>query len=343
MVQSHMVSGTATTDRQPNGVAPTILEITNLEVVYLRGNTRSVAVRGVDLCVPSGGAVALVGESGSGKTTVALSAMRLIKPPIGRIESGSIRFNGTELLDLDPKEMRRVLHEDIGYIPQDPMSALDPLCTVGKHVDETLTNRVPRSQRRQEIADLLESLGVMKAAERLGNYPHEFSGGMNQRVVIATALAREPKLLIADEPTTALDVTTQLGILRLIDQRRRERNLALLFVTHDLSVAHRLCQDVVVMYAGQIVEKGPIDVVMASPRHPYTRALVAAVPRATAARSRMKAIPGQPPTLSEVVIGCPFAPRCPLVQSKCRDVNPTLERHGVVEVACWYADAEVTG
>jgi oligopeptide/dipeptide ABC transporter ATP-binding protein len=327
--------------RQPNGVATPILEITKLEVSYLHGNTRSVAVRGVDLQVPSGGAVALVGESGSGKTTVALSAMRLIKPPIGRIESGSIRFNGTELLDLDPKDMRRVLHEDIGYIPQDPTSALDPLCTVGKHVDETLTTRVPRTQRRQEIANLLESLGVVKAAERLGNYPHEFSGGMNQRVVIASALAREPKLLIADEPTTALDVTTQLGILRLIDQRRRERNLALLFVTHDLSVAHRVCQHVVVMYAGQIVEKGPIDVVMKSPRHPYTRALVAAVPRAMAARSRMRAIPGQPPTPSEVATGCPFAPRCPLVQSKCRDLNPTLERYGMVDVACWYADSEV--
>jgi oligopeptide/dipeptide ABC transporter ATP-binding protein len=326
---------------QPRQGAIPILEITKLEVAYLRGNTRSVAVRGVDLQVPSGGAVALVGESGSGKTTVALSAMRLIRPPIGRIESGSIRFKGTELLDLDPKEMRRILHEDIGYIPQDPMSALDPLCTVGKHVDETLTRRVPRAERRQAIADLLESLGVVKAVERLGNYPHEFSGGMNQRVVIATAIAREPKLLIADEPTTALDVTTQLGILRLIDARRRESNLALLFVTHDLSVAHRLCQDVVVMYAGQIVEKGPIDVVMESPRHPYTRALVAAVPRAMAARSRMRAIPGQPPNPSEVAVGCPFAPRCPLVQSKCRELNPILERHGLVDVACWYADAEV--
>ena len=322
-------------------VAKPILEIRNLEVAYLRGNTRSVAVRGVDLDVPSGGAVALVGESGSGKTTVALSVMRLIRPPIGRIESGSVRFDGKELLELDTKAMRRILHEDIGYIPQDPMSSLDPLCTVGKHVDETLTPRILRNQRRQAIADLLESLGVVKAIDRLGSFPHEFSGGMNQRVVIATALAREPKLLIADEPTTALDVTTQLGILRLIDARRRERNLALLFVTHDLSVAQRLCQDVVVMYAGQIVEKGPIDVVMASPRHPYTRALVGAVPRALAARSRMRAIPGQPPTPAEVAVGCPFAPRCPLVQSKCREVNPILERHGVVDVACWYADTEV--
>jgi oligopeptide/dipeptide ABC transporter ATP-binding protein len=327
---------------QLSGPVAPVLDIRNLEVAYLRGNTRSVAVRGVDLQVPAGGAVALVGESGSGKSTVALSAMRLIHPPVGRIEAGSIRFNGTELLELDAKRMRRVLHEDIGYIPQDPMSALDPLCTIGKHVDETLTNRVPRTERRHEIASLLESLGVAKAAERLGSYPHEFSGGMNQRVVIATALAREPQLLIADEPTTALDVTTQLGILRLIDQRRRERNLALLFVTHDLSVARRLCQDVVVMYAGQIVEKGPIDVVMENPRHPYTRALVGAVPQVMAARSRMRAIPGQPPTPAEVAAGCPFAPRCPLVQSRCREVNPTLERHGMVEVACWSADVEVS-
>ncbi|MGH2870657.1 MAG: ABC transporter ATP-binding protein [Solirubrobacteraceae bacterium] len=318
-----------------------LLEIAGLHVVYLRGNTRTLAVRGVDLRVPAGGAVALVGESGSGKSTVALSAMRLINPPIGRIEAGSIHFDGTDLLDLEAKEMRRVLHEDIGYIPQDPMSALDPLCTVGRHVNETLTDRVPRPRRSREIAALLESLGVMKASERLRNYPHEFSGGMNQRVVIATALAREPKLLIADEPTTALDVTTQLNILRLIDQRRRDRNLALLFVTHDLSVARRLCHDVVVMYAGRIVEKGPIDTVMDRPLHPYTTALVAAVPRVTAARSRMRAIPGQPPTPSEVGGGCPFAPRCPLVEAKCREADPHLERHGGVEVACWNATTEL--
>jgi oligopeptide/dipeptide ABC transporter ATP-binding protein len=284
----------------------------------------------------------LVGESGSGKSTVALSAMRLIKPPVGRIEAGSIRFNGTELLDLDAKRMRQVLRESIGYIPQDPTAALDPLCTVGRHVDETLTSRVPRGQRRGEIANLLQSLGVAKATDRLSSYPHEFSGGMNQRVVIATAFAREPQLLIADEPTTALDATTQLGILRLIDQRRREKGLALLFVTHDLSVAQRLCDDVAVMYAGHIVERGPIDVVMNDPRHPYTRALVGAIPRASAARSRMRAIPGQPPAPADVMAGCPFAPRCPSSQEQCHSHNPRLAPHALVDVACWYPGTEVT-
>jgi oligopeptide/dipeptide ABC transporter ATP-binding protein len=318
-----------------------LLDISNLQVAYLRGNTRSVAVRGVDLQVRVGGALAIVGESGSGKSTVALSAMRLINPPIGRIEQGTIRFDGTDLRTLDARQMRRVLHEHIGYIPQDPMSALDPLCTIGRHVDETLSRQVPGNRRRQEITSLLESLGVVKAAERLSNYPHEFSGGMNQRVVIATALAREPQLLIADEPTTALDVTTQLGILRLIDQRRREKNLALMFVTHDLSVARRLCQDVVVMYAGYVVEKGPMNVVMERPRHPYTSALVRAVPSVMAARTRMSAIPGQPPTPAEVGEGCPFAPRCRSVLPKCRRVNPTLEHHDVVDVACWNPIVEV--
>jgi oligopeptide/dipeptide ABC transporter ATP-binding protein len=318
-----------------------MLEIKNLQVAYFRGNTRTVAVHGIDLEVPTGSAVALVGESGSGKSTVALSAMRLIKPPVGRIEAGSIRFNGVELLELDAKRMRRVLHEDIGYIPQDPTAALDPLCTIGRHVAETLSAKVPHAQRYEAIADLLESLGVLNAAARLGNYPHEFSGGMNQRVAIATALAREPKLIIADEPTTALDVTTQLGILRLIDQRRRERNLSLLFVTHDLSVARRLCQYAVVMYAGEIVEKGPIDLVMESPRHPYTQALVGAIPRLSAPRSRLKAIPGQPPTPVDSVTGCQFAPRCPLVEAKCLRLNPNLEHYRGVQVACWNAGVEV--
>jgi oligopeptide/dipeptide ABC transporter ATP-binding protein len=312
-----------------------VLEIRGLEVAYLDGKRRLPAVRGVDLIVPAGRAVALVGESGSGKSTLALSVMRLIRPPVGRIEAGSIRFDGAELLDLDGRSMRQVLHEGIGYIPQDPSAALDPLCTIGRHVDETLTRSIPRVQRRGEIAELLQSLGVARAPSRMGDYPHEFSGGMNQRVVIATALAREPRLLLADEPTTALDVTTQLGILSLIDQRRKEKDLALLFVTHDLSVARRLCQDVAVMYAGRIVETGPIEAVIGAPKHPYTRALVGAIPSASAARSRMSAIPGQPPSAGDVPAGCAFAPRCPYRLDKCLEVDPALERHDNVHVACW--------
>ena len=280
-----------------------------------------------------------MGESGSGKTTVALGAMRLIGPPTGQIESGTVHLAGVDLLKLDRSAMRRVLHEDIGYIPQDPATALDPLCTIGRHIDETLSADVRRPQRVQAIATLLESLGVSDARRRLGSYPHEFSGGMKQRVAIATALARKPKLIIADEPTTALDVTTQLGILRLIDGLRRERGLSLLFVTHDLSVARLLCQHVVVMYAGHVVEKGPIEDVIERPRHPYTRALVGAIPHLTdSPRTRLRVIPGQPPSAADVPAGCPFESRCPLAEAKCLAENPRLQRIYRVEVACWNAD-----
>jgi oligopeptide/dipeptide ABC transporter ATP-binding protein len=289
--------------------------------------------------VPAGTTVGLVGESGSGKSTVALSVMRLIKPPIGQIESGSIKLGGKELLALDRAGMRDVLRKEIGYIPQDPSAALDPLCTIGRHVDETLSESVPRGERRTAVATLLESLGVRNASGRLNSYPHEFSGGMKQRVAIATALARDPKLIIADEPTTALDVTTQLGILKLLDKLRRERGLSMLFVTHDLSVARLLCQEVVVMYAGRVVEMGPTEEVISRPRHPYTRALVAAIPHISAEpRSRLRAIPGQQPTAGYFPVGCPFAPRCSFADDKCRLHNPPLEPYRGVLAACWHVD-----
>lgn len=315
-----------------------MLAINALQVAYLHGGGRSVAAREVSFEVPKGVTVGLVGESGSGKSTIALSIMRLINPPIGQIESGSVQLDGVELLGLDKAAMRKVLHEDIGYIPQDPSSALDPLCTIGRHVNETLSDSVPRPERRQAIATLLESLGVKKAAKRMGNYPHEFSGGMKQRVAIATALAKSPKLVIADEPTTALDVTTQLGILRLLDQLRQDRELSMLFVTHDLSVARMLCQHIVVLYAGRVVESGPTEEVINHPRHPYTRALVGAIPSAsTTPRTRLRAIPGQPPAPSETHVGCAFAPRCPLASAQCELEDPKLEANGDVYVACWNA------
>jgi oligopeptide/dipeptide ABC transporter ATP-binding protein len=317
-----------------------MLQIENLRVAYLHDSRRSVAVRNVSFDVPTGVTVGLVGESGSGKTTVALSVMRLIKPPIGEIEAGSVRLDGVDLLKLSNKAMRTTLHEHIGYIPQDPTAALDPLCKIGRHVDETLSTKIPKAERTQIIIALLESLGVRNAATRLGSYPHEFSGGMCQRVAIATALAREPKLVIADEPTTALDVTTQLSILKLLDAQRRQRSLSMLFVTHDLAVAQMLCQYVVVMYAGEVVEKGPTEEVIRRPRHPYTRALVAAIPQPTdVPRARLRAIPGQPPAPAQERTGCPFMPRCPLAGGACVEMPP-LKTHESVDVACWNARVE---
>jgi oligopeptide/dipeptide ABC transporter ATP-binding protein len=318
-----------------------MLEIDQLRATYFREREALPVLHGVTFDVPDATAVALVGESGSGKSTLVLSILRLLKPPIGQIDSGRITLQGRELLDLSEHDMRQVLHEEIGYVPQDPAAALDPLFTIGRQIDETLSAKVPKAERQAAIAELLESLGMQGAAHRLKGYPHEFSGGMQQRVAIAVALARDPKLIIADEPTTALDVTTQLGILRLLDRLRRERNLSLLFVTHDLSVAQLLCQEVIVLYGGEIMERGPTRSVMVRPRHPYTRALVGAIPRLSKTRSRLRAIPGRPPNPSEILAGCPFAPRCPLADERCAVEAPPLKDYDGVDVACWKADMEV--
>ena len=243
-------------------------------------------------------------------------------------------------MKLDGGDMRKVLRHEIGYIPQDPTTALDPLYTVRTQIAEAHPGG-SRADVDRDIIALLERLGVLDAAHRLKSYPHEFSGGMRQRVAIAIALAKEPRLLIADEPTTALDVTTQVAILRLLDELRRERDLALLFVTHDLAVARLVCQDLAVMYGGLVVESGPINEVMTSPRHPYTRALLDADSGHAEPLSRLRAIPGQPPPLTDLPPGCPFAPRCPLAEAACNDAIPRVEAFGEVKVRCIKADVAV--
>jgi oligopeptide/dipeptide ABC transporter ATP-binding protein len=315
-----------------------VLEIEGLHTVYYAGRDTVPAVRGIDLQVGVGSATALVGESGSGKSTAALSVMRLVNKPVGEVVKGAVRLDGRDLMQLDSGEMRRVLRHEIGYVPQDPTTALDPLYTVRTQIAEAH----PGGSRREVNADivaLLERLGVADAAKRLKSYPHEFSGGMRQRVAIAIALAKEPRLLIADEPTTALDVTTQVAILRLLDELRRERDLAVLFVTHDLAVARLVCQHLAVMYAGLVVEAGPIETVMATPRHPYTRALLDADSGNAEPQSRLRAIPGQPPPLNDLPKGCPFAPRCPLAEERCTDAVPRVEQYGAVKVRCIKAGA----
>ncbi len=310
-----------------------MLEVENLHTDYYTGRGSVQAVRGVDFVVRSGSATALVGESGSGKSTAALSIMRLIHPPLGDVVGGRVLLNGRDLLRLKPRDMRIVLRNDIGYIPQDPVTALDPLFTVRTQIAEASANK-PRRDMDNSIVALLERLGVLDARSRLKSYPHEFSGGMRQRVAIAIALAKEPRLLIADEPTTALDVTTQVSILRLLDELRRERDLALLFVTHDLAVARLVCQNLAVMYAGIVVEAGPIDTVMSAPRHPYTRALLDADSGHAVPLSRLRTIPGQPPPLSDLPPGCPFAPRCPIAEERCTDAIPPVQMYGEVAVRC---------
>jgi oligopeptide/dipeptide ABC transporter ATP-binding protein len=312
-----------------------LLEVTGLETHYFQGRSTVAAVRGIDLRIDAGASMALVGESGSGKSTAALSIMRLINPPIGTVTAGSARLGERDLFRLDTKEMRSVLLHDIGYIPQDPTTALDPLFTVRTQIAEAATGAANRREQDAAIVALLDRLGVNDARARLKSYPHEFSGGMRQRVAIATALAKDPRLLIADEPTTALDVTTQLGILRLLDELRRERELAVLFVTHDLAVARLVCQHVAVMYGGLVVETGPIATVLSQARHPYTRALLDADPGlAEAPRTKLRAIPGQPPALTDMPPGCPFAPRCPLAEEACTRAVPDVTDFGAVQVRC---------
>ncbi|NYG59859.1 oligopeptide/dipeptide ABC transporter ATP-binding protein [Nocardioides daedukensis] len=279
--------------------------------------------------------MALVGESGSGKSTVAQSIMRMIRPPVGDLREGVVSVNGVDVRLCTDQQMRQVLRSEIGFIPQDPTTALDPLYTIRSQIKEVLPPEDKKNADRV-ITELLESLGIVNAADRLGDYPHEFSGGMKQRVAIAIALAKKPSVLIADEPTTALDVTTQIGILRLLDKLRRERSLATLFITHNIRVARLLCQHVVVMYGGIVVESGPIDQVMAAPSHPYTRALLDASVLGDHPRQKLRAIPGNPPSLFTMPKGCPFSPRCANATDQCHDGLPeeTATERGT-RYTCW--------
>lgn len=311
-----------------------MLEIEDLEVDYLSGSDTLPAARGVTFDVRAGTSTALVGESGSGKSTVAMAIMRMIRPPVGEIVGGSIKVDGLEITDLPDRRMREVLQRHIGFVPQDPTTALDPLYRVRTQIAEAMP-RVARGELNERIADLLGSLGIGDAVSRMRAYPHQFSGGMCQRVAIAIALAGDPKVLIADEPTTALDVTTQVGILRLIDRMRRERQLATLLITHDVRVARLLCQNVVVMYGGVVVERGPVREVLEEPRHPYTRALMESSAQDREPRQPLQVVPGQPATLREMPAGCPFAPRCARALEVCASQMPAPTEAGRSSFACW--------
>jgi oligopeptide/dipeptide ABC transporter ATP-binding protein len=313
----------------------TMLDIRNLTTQYFQGGRVAAAARDVNLRLEKGSATALVGESGSGKSTVAMSVMRLIRPPIGDIVDGRIVVNGVDVTGASKAEMRAILRTEIGFVPQDPTTALDPLYTVRSQIVEAMPH-VPRAERDETIVRLLESLGIVNARQRLREYPHQFSGGMRQRVAIAVALAKDPNLLIADEPTTALDVTTQISILRLLDRLRRERHLTTLFITHDIRVARLVCQQVAVMYGGVVVESGPLEAVTDRPSHPYTRALLDACSLDVPPRARLRAISGNPPSLFAMPDGCPFAARCPQATDICaRQMPDTTTRTDGVSYACW--------
>ena len=303
------------------------------------------AVDGVSFSIDAGETLGLVGESGSGKTMTALSLLRLLPAPAGRIVSGQVLLDGEDLLTKSEREMRRVRGRRISMILQDPQTSLNPVFNVGSQIVEALRvhRKDGRAALRQRAEDALRRVKVAAPADRLRAFPHQMSGGMKQRVVGAISIASEPKLLIADEPTTALDVTIQLQYLMLLKEVQARMGLAMLFITHDFGIVARMCDRVAVMYAGRIVESGPVRELFKAPRHPYTQALMASVPRMEARVNRLPSIEGQPPALHRLPAGCRFAPRCAYAEQRCRDAYPSTFAVGVRhEATCWRAEPSRT-
>src|SRR6185312_6622700 len=305
-----------------------LLEVENLQVRFRSRHGLVKAVDGVSFSLEAGEVVGLVGESGSGKSVTALSLLRLL-PDAARITGGSIRFDGRDLLRLSERELRKVRGNQIGMIFQDPMTALNPTISVGKQIGEAylLHNSGGQRAARDRAAELLDAVGVPDAGARLNDFPHQFSGGMRQRVMIAMALACGPRLLIADEPTTALDVTIQAQILYLLRDLQRRFNMTVLLITHDMGIVAQNTQRVMVMYAGQLVEEGSTTALFGRRLHPYTEALLGCVPSLEATfdgQTRLTSIPGSPPDLAHLPAGCRFAPRCPHARDRCAEQAPTL-------------------
>ena len=314
-----------------------LLTIEGLRVGFPReGGGFVEAVRGVDLSVNAGEALGVVGESGSGKSLTMLAVMRLLGS-VARITDGHITFAGQRLSALDERAMRAVRGREIAMVFQDPQSALNPALTVGRQIcDVVRAHQAASWPQAQDIAaDALQRVGIRDARARLNAYPHEFSGGMRQRVLIAMAIACRPRLLIADEPTTALDVTVQAQIVELLAQLRRDLGIAVIFISHNLRLVSEIVDRVAVMYGGKVVEDGPVEAIEMRPRHPYTRLLQACVPSLAAAPGPLPAIEGAPPRLIQMPPGCPFAARCPRVIERCAEKMPPLEISGEGRTACW--------
>ena len=326
-----------------------ILAVKDLKTQFFTRDGVVKAVDGVSFTVRRGEAVGLVGESGCGKSITSLSIMRLIPQPPGKIVAGQVVLNeesggSRDLLQLDEEEMRHIRGRLISMIFQDPMTSLNPVLTIGFQLTEPLKLHfnMPEEQARKRAIELLMQVGIPAAAERLNDYPHQFSGGMRQRVMVAMALTCDPKLLIADEPTTALDVTVQAQLLDLIKRLNKDTGTAVLIITHDLGVVADLCDRVMVMYAGQIIESGTGDEIFDNPQHPYTVGLMQSVPRlGPAVRNRLVPIEGMPPDLIAPPSGCRFRPRCPHAFEKCVETPPAAYLGGEHVSACWLAVSDI--
>ncbi|MFA0889576.1 MAG: ABC transporter ATP-binding protein [Synergistales bacterium] len=307
---------------------------------------RVTALDGVSLCVHAGETVALVGESGCGKSVTSLSVLRLIPCPPGRIEEGSIRFEGEDLLRKSERQMREIRGRDIAMIFQEPMTSLNPVFTCGSQLMEAVGQhqRLTKAQAKEKVVEMLRLVGIPLPEQRFDEYPHQMSGGMRQRVMIGMALCCAPKLLIADEPTTALDVTIQAQILDLLIKLRKKMGMAILLITHDMGVVAEMAERVVVMYAGKVIEEAPARELFRAPAHPYTQGLLDSIPRLDVKEDELKTIPGNVPSLGSMPSGCRFHPRCPHARALCAERVPGLrEIDGGRKTACWLGTPEMAG
>jgi oligopeptide/dipeptide ABC transporter ATP-binding protein len=332
-------SARAAADSPPPAAAvPPLLQVRDLRTYFLTDNGIAKAVDGVTFDLPAGEVLGLVGESGCGKSVTALSLLRLIPIPPGKIASGQVLFRGQDLLALDERHMRRVRGHQISMIFQEPMTSLNPVFTVGSQIIEAVTLHLGlrRAEAERRTVEMLAKVGIPDAARRVKQYPHEMSGGMRQRVMTAMALSTNPALVIADEPTTALDVTIQAQILDLLNQLRREFGMSVLLITHDLGVIAEMAHRVAVMYAGKIAEAAPVETLFAEPLHPYTQGLFRSMPRLGARKAKLEVIPGTVPDARHFPSGCKFHPRCPRAFAPCPEHEPPLEPVGPEHAcACW--------
>jgi oligopeptide/dipeptide ABC transporter ATP-binding protein len=325
-----------TRPRGANG-SDILLDIRDLKTYFYTSDGVVPAVDGIDLTVRRGQTVGLVGESGCGKSVTSLSIMRLVPPP-GRIIGGQIMLDGADLVTLPERSMYAVRGDRVAMIFQEPMTSLNPVYSAGRQIGEALLvhRRASQSDVRERVLELLSVVGIPQPEERYRAYPHEMSGGMRQRVMIAMALSCQPELLIADEPTTALDVTIQAQILELIKELKRKSNMAVLLITHDLGVIAEMAEEVAVMYAGKIVERTDVVTLFRQPKHPYTQGLLASIPMTTTPKAqRLNVINGTVPNLLRLPRGCRFAARCPHAMPICRMREPVLARVDATDVACW--------
>jgi peptide/nickel transport system ATP-binding protein len=317
-----------------------LLEVRNLVVEFPTRHGTLRALDDISFSIAPGEILGMVGESGAGKSLTGAAIIGLLEPP-GRIASGQILLEGQRIDNLPYEQLRRIRGRQIGAIFQDPLTSLNPLYTVGHQLTETILTHLPvtADEARKRAISLLEDTGIPAAAERIDHYPHQFSGGMRQRVVIALALAAEPKLIVADEPTTALDVSIQAQIISLLKRICKERGAAVMLITHDMGVIAETCDRVAVLYAGRVAEIGPVHEVINRPAHPYTAGLMAAIPDINVDRERLHQIDGAMPRLNAIPKGCAYNPRCPQVFDRCRSERPELIEAGATRAACWLRES----